>query len=193
MLLESTLGVAAVGGGALFAALKTGVSTLDRLGCRGLVAVYLPVIFWQELRHGPAHMVKLGRAYMSILGNESRGDPRFTLGDTSIAAGPSVGITQVLRRTAKELGLFTDPTPATDGDLEEREAYAALADRDGWSVMAGVAVFAEKLRIVRETRPDAGWSEIWSAVRRYNGSGPNAEAYRQKAADFHRRIWGQVQ
>lgn len=186
-------GLAYIGSAAgLFAKLKTGVDGLDRLQIRGLVALFLPWIFWRELRAGPDRMVQIGRAFMSCLNNESKGNPRFYLGDQSASGGPSIGPGQIYRRTAKDLGLFKDPTPEVDGDPEERSAYAALAEREGFGINACLIAFADKLDQVKRAGNDAGYGDIWSAVRRYNGSGPHAEEYRAKAAAFHRQTWGSL-
>lgn len=181
--------VAATWGGALFAALRTGDERLDRVAVRGLVAAWMPILAWREYRRGPAYIVRLARAYMAIIYQESRGD-HSAVGDREIRGGPSVGLGQVLRRTALDLGLWTDPTPGLDGDDEERRAYEEMRHHPSWQVAAGISVYLDKLHQARRAGPDPGWDEIWSAVRRYNGSGPAAEAYRKRAYAWARARWG---
>lgn len=170
-------GAAILTGGAYVAAsafiaesIKTGVKTLDRPGVRYRIAELALRTF------GPKVVtdLRIPRALMAIVNNESRGDPKFTLGDTGASGGPSIGLMQVYRRTAVDMGLWKPPAGASDEEV--REAYAALAKDEALGIAWGVKVFADKLRIAK--------GDLSKAVRLYNGSGPSAEAYRDRALAF---------
>jgi hypothetical protein len=163
-------GLAAGGGVYLLEALRTGDANLDRLAVRGRVALY------SLMRFGPRVLVQLSipRALMAIVRNESGGRPNMVLGDKEASGGPSIGLMQVYRRTAVDLELWA-PEPGAS-DQAARAAYSALARDEARGIWWGVAVFADKLRQAKGNVPEA--------IRRYNGSGPMAEAYRQRALDF---------
>lgn len=150
-------GVAVVALGAYVAKsiddLETGDPNLDRLIIRGAAFFYSKLY-----RVDP-------RVVMAIIHQESGGNPKHYLGDTASSKGPSVGPMQVLRATAQELGLWTPPP-----GLDPRAAYAELASNERQGIAWGCAVLAQKLK-------EAG-GDYEEAMRRYNGSGPAADAYR---------------
>lgn len=150
--------------------IRTGIASLDRYDIRLRLA-------WAALRtFGPQVAIDLAipRALMAIVNNESRGDPKNYLGDATLGGGPSIGPMQVYRSTAKDLKLWAPPPGATVE--QERAAYALLAKDEALGIRWGVAVFASKLKL-------AG-GNVTEAIRRYNGSGPLAEAYRDRAVTF---------
>lgn len=156
----------------------TGVPDLDRPAIRFRVA-------FQAFRHFGMTAVwdlSIPRALMAIVNNESRGNAKFYLGDVGSSGGPSIGPMQVYRRTAKDLKLWTPPEGATVE--EEREAYKALSQNEALGIKWGVAVFADKYRIAK--------GDLTEAVRRYNGSGPSAEDYRDRAVAFFAQKWGAI-
>lgn len=186
-----------IGAGAAFAWLyqhaATGVATQDRYGIRGSIVL-------QAIRHfgtGPdARLLPvIVRLYQAKTHNESQGRPGNYLGDTGLQKGPSIGPGQVLRTTAQELGIWQPSaaalaTPTLDDDRAEYAAKAQSAGIELWGIGAGLAVFKDKLRIVDATHADGPrWGRLWSALRRYNGSGPGAEQYRENAQAFYRRTW----
>jgi hypothetical protein len=150
--------------------MKTGNANLDRLGVRGRLALY------SLLKFGPGVLLNpsIPRALMCIVNNESGGRPSQVLGDTAASGGPSVGLMQIYRTTAVDLGLWTPPAGASVDAA--KQAYAELAQNEAQGIRWGVAVFAAKLRLAKGNIPDA--------IRRYNGSGHLAEAYKQRALDF---------
>jgi len=121
------------------------------------------------------------RAMMTIANNEV--DPRLPLdaqvGDAALGGGPSVGPWQVYRSTAIGLGLY-DPK-GQDVDAQRAE-YAKLAADLDWCACAAAVVLKSKLEAAR-----GDWSD---AIRRYNGSGPDAEAYRARALAFAESQYG---
>lgn len=123
----------------------------------------------------------LARACMTIIRNESAGRPPPVIGDASLPGGPSVGPMQVYRRTALELGLWSPPPDATSDD-EQRDAYSTFANDEDACVDWGVAVLLAKL--------DAADGDLADAIRRYNGGGPAARAYRDRAVAFADATWG---
>jgi hypothetical protein len=149
---------------------RTGVPELDRLEVRGRLV--LEVLKRFGLR--AVADVRIVRALMAIVHNESGGKPSNTLGDTSASGGPSIGFMQVYRSTAEDLGLWTPPAGATVS--QAKQAYTELAGNHARGIAWGVAVFKDKLERAK--------GDIVEAVRRYNGSGPMAEAYRDKALAF---------
>lgn len=157
---------------ALYAATATGDFRLEALRWR---------IAWQLARQlGAGVRPEHARAMMAILSIElptgwEPGTP--VVGDRGFAGGPSIGPGQVYRETAKDLGLWT-PTEGED----ERSAYEALASDEDRMLSWAVSVFKDKLR-------QAG-GDVADAIRRYNGSGPRAEAYRAKALAFAEQAWG---
>jgi hypothetical protein len=182
--LDVAKGAGVLGGGvalgSLFyvaGAIRTGDRELDQVGARGRLALY------SLLHFGPKAVqdVRIPRALMAILNNEwPQKALRGVLGDKDASGGPSVGPMQVYRATALDLKLWTPPEGTTNA--QQRILYAAEAENVGRCFSWGVAVFKEKLRI-------AG-GNISEAIRRYNGSGPRAEAYRDRALDFARaRGW----
>jgi hypothetical protein len=160
---------------ALWSATGTGDSRLEALRWR---------IAWQLARQlGAAVRPAHGRAMMAILSIElparwTPGTP--VVGDVELGGGPSIGPGQVYRATAKALGLWTPPAGLTED--EERAEYRALSSDEDRMVAWSVAVFRSKL--------DAAGGDVAEAVRRYNGSGPRAEAYREKALAFASKEWG---
>lgn len=121
---------------------------------------------------------ELLRALVAIVNNETNRRVPLTaqVGDQAARTGPSVGPMQVSRGTAQELGLWQP-----QDELLDRDTYAELAADLDWCYRAGVAVFARKLQL-------AG-GDVAEALRRYNGSGPMAEAYRDRALAFIQRTF----
>jgi hypothetical protein len=156
--------------------IRTGNAALDRHRIR--IAANALLVF------GPRAVtdLRIPRALMAILRNESAGKPAPVVGDASLSGGPSIGPMQVYRSTAIDLKLWTPPAGMTAA--QQRAAYAALAMDEGLGIRWGVQVFAEKLRL--------SGGDIAGAVRRYNGSGSSAEAYRDRALAFAETTWGEV-
>lgn len=154
----------------LVKATATGVDYLDGLRLR---------VAWALVRSGLGNATpENARALMSIAHNEC--PPRWDgsspiVGDATLGGGPSVGPFQVYRATALDLGLWACPPDALDV-ASEREAYASVANDVDKCVSMGVAVYLDKLRI-------AG-GDVAEAVRRYNGGGAAARAYRDRALTF---------
>jgi hypothetical protein len=90
---------------------------------------------------------------------------------------------QVYRSTAKQLGLWTPAADVAGDEVAERAAYAELAKDIGWGIQAGVRVFRSKLE-------QSAAEGIAGGLRRYNGSGPQAEGYRDRALAFAEKTWG---
>jgi soluble lytic murein transglycosylase-like protein len=147
-----------------------------------LVAGVLAVLKLQELETGSPDLDRLRvpvllqcllsgvdpRVVLSLIWQETRGQPRNYVGDTTSSHGPSIGPMQVSRDTAKELGLWSPPSGV---DLAtEKQAYLAHAQNELETIGWGVTVFKDKLA-------QAG-GDVLEAVRRYNGSGSAAESYR---------------
>lgn len=105
-----------------------------------------------------------GRACVGIIWKESGGRPKL-IGDRNLLVGPSVGLGQVSRATAKDLKLWKPPTTG-----DERRAYATMAEDDRWGIHALVQVYKHKLKVAR--------GDVQLAIERYNGGGPMARAYR---------------
>jgi hypothetical protein len=118
--------------------------------------------------------LRIGRALMCIVNNESKGLAKYTLGDTKASGGPSIGLMQGYRGTAEDMKLWTRPPGLLDADV--RKAYEQLAGDEALGISWGVAVFKRELEL-------AG-GDIRDAIRRYNGSGPSAEDYRDRALEF---------
>lgn len=150
----------------------TGIPAIDRFR----MWVVLSVI----KNFGVNARVEYVRAVMSIINNESRGAKAPVVGDILLGGGPSIGPMQIYRSTAKSMRLYVP----TDGlsDEAEREDYKNLAFDEKMMIDWGVRVFKEKLRIAS--------GDVAGAIRRYNGSGPNAEAYRDRALAFAGKTWG---
>lgn len=127
-----------------------------------------------------ARDLRLARACMAILNNESAGLPAPVVGDKDNPKGPSVGPMQVSRGTAIDLGLWSPPPGVTNE--QARNLFALEASDEGRCIAWGVKIFADKLRIAGDDLP--------LAIRLYNGSGPSAETYRAKALDFYAAKWG---
>jgi hypothetical protein len=150
----------------IYHATLTGSPRLDRLR----LAVTLGVMrAW-----GPLAKPDYARALMAILREESGADPSNYIGDLTAPTGPSIGPWQVSRGTAIALGLWI-PEPGM-GEAEQRIAYAALAQNEYRTAIWAAKVLREKLRL-------AG-GDLRDAIRRYNGSGPKAEAYADRAWAF---------
>lgn len=143
--------------------LSTGDPNLDRLRLRVLVEA-----------------TKAGvdpRVIMGIIHNESGGRPENYLGDVTAPGGPSIGPMQVYRRTALDYGLWAPSDP------DDRDAYAAMSSDEVQGIAWGVAVFKRKLAEAN--------GDVADAVRRYNGSGSAAEAYRDRALAFISSTYGE--
>jgi hypothetical protein len=153
--------------------IRTGNAKLDRH--RQTIAKHVLLQF--NLR---ARDLRLARACMAILNNESAGLPAPVVGDKTNSKGPSVGPMQVSRATAVDLGLWTPPPGVTEE--QARNLFILNANDEGKCIAWGVRIFADKLRIAGDDFP--------LAIRLYNGSGPSAEAYRAKALDFYAAKWG---
>jgi hypothetical protein len=171
---------------ALWAATGTDDARLEALRWR--VAWTVVKVFGISAR--PMH----ARAMMAILGNElppgwTPGEP--VIGDEGFSGGPSVGPGQVYRATAKALGLWTPPGEGMT-DEEERAAYRVLAADEPLMVEWAVRVFADKLHQAENAAgEDASEEDILAdAVRRYNGSGRLAVAYRERAVTRAEGWWG---
>lgn len=183
-------GLVALGGlgaafGGLYRHAATGIPSIDRFPIRGLYVL----AFMREfgLTEWAPMLPRLVRLAGATTANESRGLARNFLGDTQYPAGPSIGPYQVYRRTAKELGLYKPPAGLSE---EAEKAHYATLRGDLWRMATWkAAVFRSKLEAAA-ARPDAGFDVLWSAVRRYNGSGPMAEGYRERAREFYRKTWG---
>lgn len=152
---------------ALAVLIRSGVDSIDR------VQISARVLFWGVAVFGPRALVDLRilRALIAIVHNESAGDPSNYLGDATLGGGPSIGPMQVYRSTAKDLGLWT--APAGVSIEEERATYAQLSTDESLGIHWGVLVFKDKLGQAQ--------GDIREAIRRYNGSGPAAEKYADKA------------
>lgn len=154
---------------------KTGDGNLDRFA----------ELVVSALDDESAANVDTVRACMAIIRNESGGRSPPVIGDATLGGGPSVGPMQIYRSTAKDLGLWTPP-PEVEGDIDaERASYAELANDETWCVRAGCKVFVTKLQIAGGNVPDA--------IRRYNGGGPAAAAYRDRAVAFMTATWGSAE
>ncbi len=154
---------------ALAAYMRTGIDALD--GLRSRVA-------WALLKRGIADP-RYARSMMAIAHNEApaRWDGVSPIvGDATLGGGPSVGPFQVYRSTAKALGLWACPPDITEGGQDERDAYASVANDLDKCTDMGVAVFLDKL--------DAAGGDFEDAVRRYNGGGAAAQAYKARAVAF---------
>lgn len=168
--LAAAAGAAAGGAGWLLELMKTGKADLDELGKRGVLAFWVFVYFGPQVVFRPA----IPRALVAIMNNESGGRTVNLLGDTSASGGPSIGLMQMYRRTAEDLGLWTPPAGASE--KQARDAYAAASANISTGIRWGVAVFKQKLEDAKGNVPEA--------IRRYNGSGSAAEAYKQRALAF---------
>jgi hypothetical protein len=159
--------------------IKTGDRALDSYALE-IVKAAVTVFGADELRSRPGIL----RALVAILNNELPPSRPVLgariLGDQAFAGGPSVGPMQVYRATAIDLGLWAPPEDATDDEV--RAAYADNADEPVQCIGWGVAVFKTKLKLAGDSLVDA--------VRRYNGGGPKAAAYRDRAVAFIAKTWG---
>ena len=162
------------------AAVKTLATEWGRTGKKNLDATILPLVSASVAKHFPndPRQKEIVRAMMAIANNESGERKNYlgVIGDTALANGPSVGPLQVYRSTAIGMGFVPKGTT-----FEQYKEYAydlpLLVD---W----GVRVFKEKLRLQK--------NNIEDAIRAYNGSGPRAESYKQKALAFVSDIWGDL-
>jgi hypothetical protein len=167
---------------ALLAQAQTGDAELDRDEIRG------NVVAAARAKFGDAVLLvdpSILRALMAIVRNEGAyAQGASTVGDALLGGGPSIGPMQVYRTTAKGLGLWTPPRETLGDDDLERAAYRALATPDNTRMLIGwgVAVFADKMR--------AAGGDVPTAVRLYNGAGPSAELYRDRADRFAQATWG---
>ena len=118
------------------------------------------------------------RALMSIINNEYARYLPVTeqVGDKKLSGGPSVGPMQVYRSTAIAMG-FVPKTITAD-------QYAAYASDLDTVLEWGVRVFKQKLAAAK--------GNVSLAIKYYNGSGPQADAYRDKALAFVTRVWGSL-
>lgn len=184
------LAMAAAGAfGMVYARAACGVPHLDAPGFRGRLASGALLVFGFNALSDP----RIIRSLVAIANNEwpknlpidgvdrdGDGTPDGVIGDEGARVGPSVGPMQVYRGTAVELGLWVPPEGATDEQV--RAAYRENARHPARVIRWGCAVFREKLRLAK--------GDFSLAVRRYNGSGPRAEAYRDRALAFAAKAWG---
>jgi hypothetical protein len=147
--------------GVLYAAAATGVADVDRARIRGNAVAALLAVF--GLKATPA----IARAFVAgVLVNEGaftpRADGTYPLGDVGHKLGPAVGPGQVLSGLhLRRLGFTGDPLDLARVGSEWRALYYSA-------------------RIFREAF-DAAGGDVRQAIRRYNGSGPAAEAYADRA------------
>lgn len=146
--------------GVMYAAARTGIAGIDRAAIRGNAVAALLAVF--GLRTTRAVV----RAFVGgILPNEGAYTPRdgmYPLGDVGHKLGPAVGPGQVLSGLhLARLGYKGDPKDLARVGNEFQALYYAA-------------------RIFREAY-DAAGGDLRGAIRRYNGSGPAAEAYAEKA------------
>lgn len=119
--------------------------------------------------------VGICRAMVGICNNECGGNSAApVVGDKTSSGGPSIGPLQVWRTTAIDLKLVPRGTTQSE--------YLELAYDEMWCLRAGVKVFANKYR--------AAGGDLYSAIRRYNGSGSAAEAYRDKCVSYLASTFG---
>ncbi len=146
-------------GMSLSEATPCGIDGIDRLPIAETVAEVF----------GPDATVAIARIMVAICWCETGGrtDPPV-VGDTSSSGGPSIGPLQVWRQTAIDYGLVPRMT--------SKDTYRAFAASEMLCLKWGVEVFRRKLS-------DAG-GDLADAIRRYNGSGDAARAYRDKALSF---------
>lgn len=146
--------------------IATGDPDLDRFGIRGNVA-YAALRTW-----GPRAVadLRLPRACMAIVWKETGGRPAEYVGDTGAKGGPSIGPMQLYRATAQDFGIWTPPPGASDAEI--RSAYETLAQDEHWGIMGGARELAEHLVDHQGDLP--------SAIKAYNGSGPDADKYRDR-------------
>lgn len=161
---------------AMYRATETGRPALDKW--RTAVIAAVARIF------GASSSPAIARACMAIMNNEApaRWDGEaLIVGDATLGGGPSVGPMQVYRATAKELGLWAPPPDVTTIE-EEREAYALVSTDTARCIVMGVTVLKKKLEIAN--------GDLEDAIRRYNGGGTKAAAYRDRALAFASEKWG---
>lgn len=156
------------------ALIATGVPMLDRPPIRDNVAKAAIDVF--GLGRVLAD-VRIPRALMAIVWKESGGNPRFYLGDLHAKHGPSIGPAQIYRASAERLGLW-QPPPGTS-DAEAAKLYAKLSHDEARGIQWGAIEFAHDLQ--------ASGGDLVDAIRRYNGTGPHAEAYRDKILAWARQ------
>lgn len=157
----------------------------------GYLDTYAEPAARELVREFGGRAVFVARAFMAILHNEVRAGAEYgavILGDQALAGGPSVGPGQVYRKTAIDLGLWSPPEDGTD----EREAYAEVAQDAAKCLRWAVVVFASKLDAAGVWEGELSAERIADAVRRYNGGGDQARAYREKAVAFATRTWGGI-
>jgi hypothetical protein len=169
-------GLVLVTGAGIFLLLRrarTGDAQLDALAVRGRVVAAVVRVYGVAGAFGDQGTAVL-RACMALVNNEwNRRLPLDAqIGDVGAGVGPSVGPMQVSRALAVELGIWT---PGAD-DQADREAYAAKAADLSWCFVAGVRAFKSKL--------EAAGGDVADAIRRYNGRGVDAAAYRDRALTF---------
>jgi hypothetical protein len=151
----------------------TGNAVLDSLRWRAVLEL---------VRAGVVPRVAHARALLSILRNETGGRAGPWIGDETLPGGPSIGPGQVYRATAKDLGLWSAPTTG-----DERTAYRALGEDLAWSQSEGLRWAA----VVYRAKLAAAGGDVVDAVRRYNGGGDRAQAYRDRALTWARATWGE--
>lgn len=159
----------------LFEATKTGDPDLDSLRIRGNALLALASTFGLKLTK------PIARGYLAILHNEAayrEADPRYAdrqyprgragyypVGDVTARLGPAVGPGQILSGLhLARLGYTGDPLDLARVGNE----YAALS--------YSARIYAEAL--------EASKGDVLGAIRRYNGSGVQAEAYKARAMTF---------
>lgn len=175
-------GLVALGvyGGIMFArcwaAAETGIRDVDAWRIRGSALLGLFAVFHVRLTPAVARAFVVG-----VTVNEGAYTPteyapggRYPLGDVGHKLGPAVSPWQILSGLhLARLGYSGDPLALALVGNEARAAYYAAtifreAVDEGRAKLGADAPEAEVLRF---------------AIRRYNGSGPDAEAYATKAMD----------
>lgn len=157
-----------VGGAAMFAACysaaRTGIAEVDRWAIRGSAVLGLFAAFTVKMRPAVARAFVAGVTVNegAYVPDEWAPGALYPLGDQGHRLGPAVSPWQILSGLhLRRLGYDGDPLELAKVGAEWRAAmYAA--------------------RIFREAF-DAAGGDLREAIRRYNGSGPAAEKYADKA------------
>jgi hypothetical protein len=113
---------------------------------------------------------------MLVIANTER-SLKGQIGDLTATVGPSIGPWQLSRQGAIDVGVWKpDPTDTTDG---QRAAYAA-EEYDAGAVL-NVKKLARWSLVFFQTKLEAANGDFEEAIRRWNGSGPKAVEYQQRA------------
>lgn len=152
--------------------IKTGLDYLDLVQLRVAIAGQCLVVFGAKA----VTDLRIPRACMAICHNEVDSSKELTeqVGDVDLPGGPSIGPMQVYFKSAKDYGLVPSDMSADD--------YQAKASNLVECIGFGVKVFEHKLS-------EAG-GDVDEAVRRYNGGGDAAQAYKARALAFADKTWG---